>query len=101
MRLRAELRAHQLSCLTGSLLLGIYVWALIHIWRPGSSGQALAIGIIWLGLTVAFEFLFGHFARGFSWNELLHDYDILAGRLWVLVLVWVTVAPYISYKLQA
>jgi hypothetical protein len=55
---------------------------------------------MWLGLTVAFEFLFGHFARGLSWKELLHDYDILSGRLWVLVLLWITVAPYLCYRLQ-
>lgn len=95
-----ELRAHQLSCVSGSLLLGVYIWALIHIWRPGSSGQALTIGLIWFGLTVAFEFLFGRYARGLSWNELLHDYHILSGRLWVLVLIWITVAPYLFYRLQ-
>jgi hypothetical protein len=55
---------------------------------------------MWLALTVAFEFLFGRFARGISWNELLSDYNILAGRLWVLVLVWVTLAPYIFYRFQ-
>jgi lysylphosphatidylglycerol synthetase-like protein (DUF2156 family) len=95
-----ELRAHQLSCATGILLFALYVWALVRIWPPASSGQALAIGIIWLALTVAFEFSFGHFARGLSWGELLSDYNILAGRLWVLVLLWVTVAPYIFYRLQ-
>ena len=95
-----ELWAHQLSCVTGILLFGVYVWALVRIWPPALSGQARIIGVIWLVLTVAFEFSFGHFARGLSWNELLADYNILAGRLWVLVLAWVTIAPYIFYKLR-
>jgi hypothetical protein len=29
------------------------------------------------------------------WTRLLHDYNILEGRVWVLVLVWITIAPYI------
>ena len=95
-----EPRAHQLSCATGILLFAVYVWALVRIWPPASSGQAIAIGLVWLALTVVFEFLFGRFARGISWSELLHDYNILAGRLWVLVLVWVTIAPYLFYRLQ-
>jgi len=95
-----ELRAHQLSCATGILLFAIYVWAIVCFFPPRSSGQALAIGLMWLVLTVAFEFIFGHFARGIFWNELLADYNILAGRLWVLVLLWVTIAPYIFYRLQ-
>jgi hypothetical protein len=68
-------RAHQLSCATGILFFAIYVWALVRIWPPASSGQALAIGFAWLALTVAFEFIFGHFARGISWAELLGDYN--------------------------
>ena len=93
-------RAHQLSCATGILLFAVYVWALVRLWPPRSSGRALAIGFMWLALTVAFEFIFGHFARGISWSELLGDYNILAGRLWVLVLLWVTVAPWIFYRLR-
>ena len=95
-----ELRAHQVSCATGLFLFSLYVWALTRIWPLPSSEQAFTIGLIWLALTVAFEFSFGHFARGLPWSELLHDYDVLAGRLWVLVLVWVTIAPYFFYRLQ-
>ncbi|MFZ5898149.1 MAG: hypothetical protein ACOYU7_03035 [Bacillota bacterium] len=96
-----ELHAHQVSTLTAILLFGLYVWAIIRFWRPESSGQAIAIGVIWLGLTVAFEFLFGHFVMGHPWSRLLHDYNILAGRLWLLVLAWVTVAPYVFYRLES
>lgn len=95
-----ELRAHQISTLSGILLLGIYIWVLIRIWRPESAGQALAIGVLWLGLTIAFECLFGHYAAGLSWRRLLHDYNILAGRVWALVLLWVAVAPYVFFRLQ-
>jgi hypothetical protein len=57
----SELQAHQISTVTGVLLFGVYIWVLMRIWRPESSGQALIIGLVWLGMTVAFEFLFGHY----------------------------------------
>lgn len=56
--------------------------------------QELAgIGIFWLALTVAFEFGFGHYVVGHPWSRLLADYDLLAGRLWVLVLLTMLVGP--------
>jgi len=54
----------------------------------------------WLVLTLAFEFLFGHYVGGHSWRSLLDDYDLLSGRLWVLVPAWLAVAPYLFHRLQ-
>jgi hypothetical protein len=96
----SELQAHQISTLSGLLLFSAYIWVVIRTWRPDTSGQAIAIGLIWLGLTVAFEFLFGHYAVGQPWSKLLYDYNVFAGRVWVVVLIWVTVAPYVFYRLQ-
>jgi hypothetical protein len=96
----SELRAHQVSTGTGMLLFGIYIWMVIKFWRPESSDQAVAIGFLWLGLTLAFEFLFGHYVAGHSWNRLIQDYNILAGRVWLLFLVWITVAAYLFYRVQ-
>jgi hypothetical protein len=42
----SELRAHQISTVTGVLLFGVYIWVLMHIWRPESAGQALNIGLV-------------------------------------------------------
>ena len=53
----------------------------------------LFVGMLWLGLTVAFEFLFGHYVMGHPWERLLADYDITRGRLWVLVLLSELLAP--------
>ena len=96
----SELQAHQLSTATGVLLFGGYIWALIRIWRFASAGQALTIGLVWLGMTVAFEFLFGHYMAQRSWSELLRDYNLFAGRVWLVVLVWVAISPYVFYRLQ-
>jgi len=95
-----ELRAHQVSTVTGIFLFGLYIWALTLTWKIRSSAEAIAIGLIWLTLTIAFEFLFGHYVMKHSWSRLLHDYNLFEGRLWVLVLLWVTAAPYVFHKLS-
>jgi hypothetical protein len=95
-----ELKAHQASSATAVLLFGLYIWVMIHIWKPESARQAVAIGLIWFGLTVAFEFLFGHYVVGHPWSRLFHDYNLFAGRVWIVVLIWLTLAPYIFFRLQ-
>ena len=96
-----DLTAHQISTLTGVVLMGCYIWWLAGKWEIESSGQALIIGVIWLGLTLAFEFLFGHYVMGHPWNKLFHDYNLLKGRIWVVVLIWITIAPLVFYKMRS
>jgi len=96
----SELQAHQMSTFTGVLLFGIYIGVLIRFMKPGSSGQAWTVGFIWLGMTVAFEFLFGHYVIGHPWRVLFQDYNICAGRVWIVILIWITAAPYFFYRLR-
>lgn len=93
-----ELRAHQLSTLIGATVFGVAVWLFSRRWPPESAAQALYIGLSWLAMTLCFEFLFGHYVAGHSWSRLLQDYDLLSGRVWPLLLVWVTVLPYIVFR---
>jgi len=53
------------------------------------------VGFAWLALTLAFGF--GR-ARGKPWADLLADYDVLKGRIWVLVLLTTAVAPYLTAR---
>jgi apolipoprotein N-acyltransferase len=61
---------------------------------------AIRIGLIWLVLTVMFEFGFGHFVAGHSWQRLLQDYNIRAGRVWLAILLWVAFAPYLFFRIR-
>jgi hypothetical protein len=63
--------------------------------RPLTSERSAAIAAVWVALTVAFEFGFGHWVMGASWRELLANYDLLQGRLWPLVLVALAVSPFL------
>lgn len=89
----AELRAHQISTLSGGLLFTIYTWALSWRWPLESGREALIVGAIWLGLTVAFEVVFGRFVAGHPWQRLALDYNVRKGRVWVLLLLWLLVLP--------
>jgi hypothetical protein len=93
-----ELFAHQLSTAIAALLFGVAVLLLAKHAVPDSSKQAAATGVIWLAFTLCFEFLFGHYVAGHSWSALLQDYDLLAGRVWPLLLAWITCLPYLAYK---
>jgi len=99
-RVMSELRAHQLSTITGSILIGLFIWAVIRIWPPSSARQALSIGLIWLALTVAFEFIFGRLVMHHPWLRLLNDYNLLEGRLWAVFLSWLTIAPYVFFRIR-
>lgn len=95
-----DLRAHRLSTLSGIILFGFYIWFVIRKWAPDSPAQAMQVGLLWLAMTLAFEFGFGHFIAGKSWTILFHDYNLLAGRVWIFIPVWVTIAPYLFFRLQ-
>jgi len=96
----SELSAHQLSTLIAIILLGVYIFVLTIVFQIQSAKQAFTIGGIWMIMTVIFEFVFGHFVAGHSWTTLFMDYNILRGRVWVLVLIWTFVAPYLFYQLR-
>ena len=95
-----DLPAHQLSAVSFTVLFGTYVWFILRWLKLSSAQDALRLGFTWLVLTVAFEFLFGHFVMGHAWATLFHDYNILAGRIWVLVLACIAAAPGILYRIQ-
>jgi hypothetical protein len=93
-----DLPAHQISTATGIVFFGIIFHFIFRKWKIESTKHAILIGLIWLGLTILFEFGFGHYIMGNSWQKLLHDYNLAEGRVWGLFLVWITIAPFIFYK---
>ena len=92
------LLANQLSCVSGTILFGVVFYQYVHRWPPASARQVLLTGLFWMALTVAFEFLFFHYVAGHPWPELLANYDLFEGRLWPLILLWVTFGPYVFYR---
>ena len=99
-RVLSELRAHQVSTVIGSGLIGAFVWLLVRAWPPASGAEAFEIGLIWLALTVAFECFMGLVLLRLPPAQVLADYNLLAGRLWPLFLAWLTVAPWLFLRFR-
>jgi hypothetical protein len=98
-KLVGDLPAHQISTATGIFFFGIIFYFIFKKWKIESVKHAILIGAIWLGLTILFEFGFGHYIMGNPWQKLLHDYNLAEGRVWSLLLVWITIAPFIFYRI--
>ena len=92
-------QGRQVSTFILVALLAFYIAVVMKFWPARSSRHAIAIGALWLVLTLAFEFTLGRFVSGLSWREMLAEYDLANGRLWGLVPLWITVAPYVFYRL--
>ena len=79
------------------LITGIVVVSVLSIRWLGrfTLPQYLALGLLWLVLTLAFEFGFG-LLRGNSMATLLDAYHFRDGNIWPIVLVAVLLAPAIG-----
>jgi hypothetical protein len=62
---------------------------------PPSPRQRFGVALLWLVLTVAFEFTFGHYVDAKPWSELLANYNLMAGHLWPIVLASLGMAPFL------
>lgn len=91
------LTAQQFSTLSGAILLGIVIYRFARRHPFPSLAAAFRSGLFWMALTIAFEFLFFHYVGGHDWSALLANYDLSAGRLWPLLLVWIAVAPSVFF----
>jgi hypothetical protein len=94
-----EHAARQVSTLLLIALFALYIGYVARRWPIASSGEALAVGGLWLVLTLLFELGLGRFVSGLSWQEMIAEYDLAAGRLWTLVPLWVAIAPYVFFRL--
>ena len=87
-----ESTAHQISTVTLIFFLGCYIYYIIQRFPPLSFQQAVLVSLIWMVLTLLFEFGMGLF-RGLRCSAMLADYNLLKGRLWALVPLWILISP--------
>ncbi|MHC1702032.1 MAG: hypothetical protein AB9900_13835 [Humidesulfovibrio sp.] len=96
--LTGEPVAHVLGTLVGCALFFALIFRFVRrtgLGAPGARAKArlVALGLFWTLATIAFEFGFGRLVMGHSWARLLADYNLLAGRVWVLVLLTLYAGP--------
>lgn len=88
-----EHTGHVLSSILLSLLIFGATWILLPWAGPHSIAEAWRIGALWLAMTIAFELLGGHFLFGAPWSRLAADYNLAAGRIWIVVLAATLCSP--------
>jgi hypothetical protein len=91
---------HVVSTVLLSLLIFAFGWMLSGWLDVVSAAESWLVGGVWLVLTVAFEVLAGHFLFGAPWSQLLADYDLARGRVWVLVLLTTLLTPRLLFWLK-
>lgn len=94
-----EQAAHQLGTILYLIVQFLIIYIFIKKMKVKETKALLGIGLFWVVITIIFEFVFGHYVMGHSWQKLIADYNLLNGRLWVLVLIDNIVAPLISGKI--
>ena len=58
------------------------------------------IGIQWLSMTLAFEFLFGHYVAAKPWSDLFQVFNVMNGDLFIIVLLATLVSPLLVAKIR-
>lgn len=91
-----------LAFLLSGILLSvcIVVVSLVFVPRVGrlSTAQSLNLGLLWVVLTLMFEFSFGRLIQGRPWSELLQAYTFKDGNIWLLVLIVTFFAPLFAVR---
>lgn len=95
-----SLRAHQVSVVTGSLLILGVATALARWLAVRDPRMLIRLGLLWVVLTVAFEALLGRFVLGMSWSQISADYDLARGGFMTFGLLVLTLAPLIAARLR-
>lgn len=92
-------RGGQLSAILLALMIFLVTYFSIRWIAPRDPQDAWLAGFGWLLLVLVFEFGFGR-AQGMSWSAMLEEYKFWTGKLWVLVLLSATTAPFLSGRLR-
>ncbi len=95
-----DLRSRQLAVFSGSLLIFLIAYALVPWIDPRSPNEAIQVGTLWFLCMMIFEFSVGRFVFGFSWKWLWKDFNPFQGRLLLLGMIFLFLAPYLVGKIQ-
>lgn len=83
-----------------SALILLVAFLFIGWLRAPDTKSLLLVGLMWLVLTVAFEFAFGHFIVGRSWESLGEDYNLPKGGLLPFGLAILMLSPLIAARMR-
>jgi hypothetical protein len=98
-RIGAEV-ALPLSGLVLSMFILVIAFMSIPFIGLSESKICILVGMVWLVLTLSFEFLFGHYVAGKPWYEIMQVFNIKKGDLFIVVLLVTAISPWLCAKLR-
>jgi hypothetical protein len=93
-------QARRLSIFTGCLLIFAITYIFIRWIGAATSLNLVAVGLLWIGMTLIFEFAVVGQVLGYSWERMTEDYDLRRGGLMFFGLLFMFLAPWLADKLR-
>jgi len=95
-----DFRSRQAGVFTGSILILSVAYIFSNWLRVIGTKALIAIGLLWVALTLVFELGLGRLVFHRPWENLAADYDVARGGLLPFGLVLLALAPLLAAKLR-
>ena len=95
-----DFKSRQIGVASGSILILVYTWIVFPWLSLNTATDAIQVGGLWLLCMLLFEFTVGHFVFRFPWKWLLNDFNLFKGRLLMIGMLILAMAPWISGRLR-
>ncbi len=95
-----DLPARQMSLVSGALIIVVIATLTIRWIGATSVRQQMAIGVLWLALTIAFDIAVGRSVFGYSWERIGADFNPVAGGYLGMAMLVLLVAPWLAAGLR-
>ena len=94
-----DLPARQIGVVIGSILIFIVAFLFVRWIAAKTTSQRLAVGLLWVVLTVVFEIGLGRFVLDLPWDRIIEDYDVTRGGFMGLGLLFMAISPILANSL--
>ena len=91
--------AYPISGIILCLLIFIVCFIFIPKLGKGTKKTYLTIGLLWFFSTIIFETVLG-LVEGIPFTEIINAYNITTGNLWLIVVIFTGVVPFLIAKLK-
>jgi hypothetical protein len=95
-----DLQARQVGVFSGTLIIFLVALALSRWLGARTRHQLLAVGALWVVLTVSFEIALGRGVFHYDWSRILGDYDLSQGGLMGFGLLAMLFMPLLAARLR-
>jgi hypothetical protein len=90
----------QVADCAGAIIVLVATFYLVDKLETEKTRDLLLVGGVWVVLITAVDILFGRYVLHHEWAAIFQDYDLLDGRLWLLVLTAFFVGPFLTTRLH-